>query len=171
MNGPATFDTPRYKLPLPGGTTLVLGPLSVDDAHRLGEAVAAIEPWASYGYPATALCRFLAASEPGAPRFALSYEGSVVGGAVIRTAWLRGPYLQFLAILPDAQRRGLGRAFLEWFEQEARNAEERNLWVAASEINRDAIRFYERHGFEAAAHLADLVCDGRTEILFRKRLI
>jgi len=55
-------------------------------------------------------------------------------------------------------------------EREARAAGERNLWVAVSEINTDAQRLYERHGFIQAARLDDLACDGRTEILMRKRL-
>jgi GNAT superfamily N-acetyltransferase len=159
-----------YELAAPGGAILTLAALSEADAQRLGTAFAAIDPWATYGYPADVLVKFLATSEPGASRLALTYESNVVGAAVVRTAWLRGPYLQFLAILPGAQRQGLGAAFLAWMEREARATRERNLWVAASEINADAIRFYLRHGFQPTAHLDDLVCDGRTEILFRKRL-
>lgn len=171
MSGPARFDAASYEAPVRGGAILTLSPLAAADAQRLGEALAKIDPWAAYGYPASALARFLAAAEAGAPRFALVFEGEVVGAAVIRTAWLRGPYLQFLAILPERQGRGLGTAFLEWMEREARAAQERNLWVAASEINTEAIRFYERHGFKATAHLDSLAFDGRTEILFRKRLV
>jgi ribosomal protein S18 acetylase RimI-like enzyme len=57
------------------------------------------------------------------------------------------------------------------FETEARAAEERNLWVLASQINAGAIRFYERHGFEKVADLDGLAYDGRTEFMFRKRLV
>jgi len=113
----------------------------------------------------------LAAVEPGAPRLSLSLDGTVVGAAVIRTAWLRGPYLQFFAVLPDAQGRGVGAAFLSWMEREARAADERNLWVVASQINTGAIRFYQRHGFTHIADLDDLAYDGRTEFLFRKRIV
>lgn len=171
MIGPAKFDAPRYELRLPGGRFITLRALTPEEALRLGEAIAAIDPWRAYGYPASALRRMLAAHEAGAPRFALLVEGNVVGAAVIRTAWLRGPYLQFLALLPEAQRRGIGTAFLEWMEREARAGDERNLWVAASEINVDAIRFYERHGFIRVAALDDLVHDNRTELLLRKRLV
>ena len=72
--------------------------------------------------------------------------------------------------MPRFQRRGLGRTVLDWIEGEVRAIKERNLWVAASEINSDALRFYERHGFAQTARLDDLVYDGRTEILLRKRL-
>lgn len=127
-------------------------------------------PWSTYGYPAPALASFLGAEEPGAPRLSLSIDGSIIGAAVIRTAWLRGPYLQFLALLPQAQGRGVGSAFVSWMEGEAREGQERNLWVAASAINGDAIRFYERHGFSRVAELDGLVHDSYAEILFRKRL-
>lgn len=170
MTARAKFAALRYELPLPGAAPLVLAPLSASDAHRLGEEFAAINPWAAYGYPAASLGDFLAASEADAPRFALIVDEAIVGAAVIRCAWLRGPYLQFLAILPEAQRLGLGAAFVAWMEREARDANERNLWVAASQINAGAIRFYERHGFTEVAMLDDLVADGRNEILFRKRL-
>ena len=171
MTGPARFSLDSYELPTPDGLALAVAPLAADDAQRLGLAFAAIDPWATYGYPASVLASFLATAEPGAPRFALVSAGKIAGAAVIRTAWLRGPYLQFLAVLPAHQGRGLGSAFLAWMEAEARAAQERNLWVAASDINADAIRFYERHGFKSTAVLDGLVYDDRTEILFRKRLV
>ena len=165
----ARFTQPFYELKARGGM-LVVAPLAADDGERLGTAFAAIDPWAAYGYPAAALSKFLLAVEPGAPRFALQVGGEVAGAAVIRTAWLRGPYLQFIGVTPAHQNSGLGSAVLDWMEREARAAGERNLWVAVSEINTDAQRLYERHGFIQAARLDDLACDGRTEILMRKRL-
>jgi diamine N-acetyltransferase len=171
VSGPARFDAAGYELASIDGAALTLSRLGEADARRLAEFFAAMNPWADYGYPAVALGDFLSASEPGAPRFALALDGVVVGAAVIRTAWLRGPYLQFLALVAEAQGRGIGTAMLMWLERQARVADERNLWVAASQINADAIRFYERHGFVPVAELDGLACDERTEILFRKRLV
>ncbi|MBZ0210095.1 MAG: GNAT family N-acetyltransferase [Hyphomicrobium sp.] len=169
MSGAAMFARARYELPVEGGP-LVITPLGAAEGDRLGVVFAAIDPWAAYAYPAAALSRFLAASEPAAQRLQLSLGDDVAGAAVIRTRWLRGPYLQFLAVVPGLQGRGIGSTVLRWMEREARMARERNLWVVASEINAGAMRFYERHGFEPTARLDDLVCDGRTEILMRKRL-
>ena len=170
MSGPATFSAASYDLPLRDGSMARLGAIPYGEPALLGEAVGQMDPWRTYGYPASALTRMLAAQEPGAPRFAFFVDGRVVGAAVIRAAWLRGPYLQFLALLPKAQGRGVGAAFMDFVEREARAAEERNLWVAASEINDGAIRFYERHGFVRVAALDGLACDDRVEFLFRKRL-
>jgi len=170
MTGTTLFGARGYALQLPDGTPFTLEPLSPADAARLGEAIAAMDPWRAYGYPASALTRMLLSHPEGAPRFAFNLEGAVVGAAIIHTNWLRGPYLQFLALLPEAQGRALGSTFLQWMEHEARASGERNLWVAVSEINTGATRFYERHGFSRIADLPDLAYDGRTEFLLRKRL-
>ena len=170
MSTPARFAETRYELPLRDGSTLVIAPLAAAEVARLAAVFAAINPWAAYGYPASALSNFLSDAEVGAPRFALQIGEELAGAAVIRTAWLRGPYLQFIGVVPAHQNHGLGSAVLDWMEAEARAAKERNLWVAVSEINSDAQRLYEHHGFTPAAQLDDLVWDGRTEILMRKRL-
>jgi ribosomal protein S18 acetylase RimI-like enzyme len=168
--GAEAFSADRYELPLAEGGVLTVHPLPASQAEPLATAFAAIDPWASYRYPASALAAYLAKQEPGAPRFLLSVNNAVAGAIGLRVKWLHGPYIQFLAILPAFQRRGLGRIVLAWVEAEARANNGRNLWVAASEINADAIRFYERHGFAQTARLDDLAYDGRTEILMRKRL-
>jgi GNAT superfamily N-acetyltransferase len=153
-----------------GSRSLVIEPLKAEHAKRLGARFAAIDPWASYPYPASALQAYFAAEEAGAPRFAVRLGGELAGAAGLRLNWLRGPYLQFLGVLPEFQKRGLGASVLDWIESEARRGGERNLWVSASDFNVGAIRFYETHGFVTVAPLPDLVRDGRTELLLRKRL-
>jgi ribosomal protein S18 acetylase RimI-like enzyme len=104
------------------------------------------------------------------PRKDLRREGEIAGGIGLRLNWLRGPYIQFLAVLPRFQCQGLGSAVIAWVEAQARTGDERNLWIAASEINTHARQLYERLGFREIAKLDDLVCDARAELLYRKRL-
>jgi GNAT superfamily N-acetyltransferase len=140
------------------------------EAETLGPALAAIDPWATYAYPASALSVYLGKDEPGAPRFSLR-DGATLAGAVgLRLDWLRGPYLQLLGLLPGYQGCGFGAAVLAWIEREARAASQRNLWVVASDFNSGALRFYERYGFTRVAALEALVAEGRDEVLLRKRL-
>jgi ribosomal protein S18 acetylase RimI-like enzyme len=153
-----------------GVPLIALEPMTPGTARALGNALSAIAPWARYTFSADALSNYLGGVESDAPRYALTVDGSTAGAVGIRTKWLRGPYLQFLGILPNYQSQGAGRLVLAWFEGCARAKQERNLWVAASDFNSAALRFYEQHGFHRAARLDGLVEDGVTEILLRKRL-
>ena len=119
-------------------------------------------------YPADAMARFLVSSADGAYRYRIDAGGDLAGAVSIRQPWLKGPYLELLAILPPFQNRGIGAEILDWFEREALRAEARNLWVCASGFNERALRFYQRHGFKQAVALPGLVGDGYTEILLRK---
>ena len=87
---------------------------------------------------------------------------------LVRDPWLKGPYLELLALLPPFQNQGIGSGILAWLEREALVQAARNLWVCASSFNARALRFYERHGFAPAAVLPGLVADGFDEILLRK---
>ncbi|RUP10973.1 GNAT family N-acetyltransferase [Hyphomicrobium sp.] len=145
-------------------------PMTAEAAECLGSAFAQIDPWAHYAYTAATLAGFLADEEPGTQRFQIIAEQALAGAIVIQSKWLRGPYLQFLGVLPAFHRRGLGRSALGWFESAARADGARNLWVAASEFNVAAQTFYERHGFVRIASIDGLVAEGTAEILFRKQL-
>jgi diamine N-acetyltransferase len=139
-------------------------------AEKLGAAFAAIDPWARYAYTASMLTAYLGNDENDAPRFEIVVDNELAGSIGVRRNWLRGPYLQFLGILPAFQHRGIGSVALDWFEGEARAAQAQNLWVAASDFNARALAFYERRGFDRVATLEDFVVDNSAEILLRKRL-
>jgi len=147
------------------GRLIALEPAS---APRLAKAIAAIPPWSVMAYPAEALARFLATVDDGASRFLVEVDGVEAGAVSIRFPWLKGPYLELLALLPPFQRQGIGAGILTWFENEASALGARNVWVCASSFNDGALRFYESHGFKPAALLRGLVADGYDEILLRK---
>lgn len=152
------------------GRSRTLTPLDPSHAARLGEAFAAMPPWRDHPYTAAVLAAYLGALEPDAPRYAILVDGDIAGALGLRLNWLRGPYVQFLGILAPFQGRGLGSAVLEGIETRARSEGQRNLWVAASDFNVAALRFYRRLGFSEVARLDDLVSLGRTELLLRKKL-
>jgi GNAT superfamily N-acetyltransferase len=133
----------------------------------LAEAIAAMPPWSVVNYPADALARSLASSD-GARRYRIEAQGATAGVISVRSPWLKGPYLEILAILTQFQGRGIGTSLLAWFEEEALRQAARNLWVCASSFNTRALQFYARHGFQPAATLPGLVVSGYDEILLRK---
>jgi diamine N-acetyltransferase len=134
----------------------------------LAASIVAIPPWSVMSYPADAMARFLAASDGGASRYLVEVGGEEAGAVSVRFPWLKGPYLELVALLPRFQSQGIGASILAWFEQEGLRLGARNLWVCASSFNARALRFYGRHGFQPAATLPGLVADSYDEILLRK---
>ena len=141
-----------------------------EDAPEIGSLFAQIEPWASYPIHEDDLTAYFARVEPGVPRFKIVHGGILAGALSLRANFLCGTYIQIIGLTPMIQNRGFGTALMGFIESQARQAGDANLWVCVSDFNTDAQRFYERNGFVRKAELEDLVRDGRTEILMRKRL-
>jgi GNAT superfamily N-acetyltransferase len=127
-----------------------------------------MEPWSVMNYPAETLVAFLLKPDGGASRYVVSVDDQEAGVVSVRHPWLKGPYLELLALLPPAQDQGIGSSIMAWFESAALQHRARNLWVCASSFNARGLRFYEHHGFTRAATLPGLVADGYDEILLRK---
>lgn len=147
-----------------------LRPLDAADHAALARSLAVMEPWAGLGYGIDALERYLARPDPALTRFAISRGDDPLAGLLaVRHPWLRGPYIEMLAVLPAHQGHGLGRAVMDWCQgQAARIAD--NLWVCVSDFNAPARAFYASMGFDQAASLDGLVAPGSAELLLRKRL-
>lgn len=142
-----------------------------DEARRgLAAALASMPPWSTLAISEDDLSRFLATEDEGSQRYAITLGGVTAGVVCTRFPWLKGPYIELLALLPDQQGRGLGTQVLSFIEAQARQAGTRNVWVCASQFNSGARRFYERQGFVDVGHLPDLVTDGFAEMLLRKML-
>jgi GNAT superfamily N-acetyltransferase len=88
-------------------------------SDRLAAAIVEMPPWSVMNYPADVMARFLSTANGCVSRYAVEIGGEQVGGVSVRSPWLKGPYLELLALLPVAQGQGIGSAILIWFEQEA----------------------------------------------------
>lgn len=166
MSARRAFDAADYMLD--AGTSLAaVGP---SDAERLGQIFSTIDPWRRLQFSAQRLSGFIAEAGGGSARFAIRRDGKAVGFVSIEPAWLCGPYLHFLGVVPDQQGAGIGSAVLTWFVDQARQAGERNAWICVSAFNAGARRFYATQGFTEAACLDDLLRTGEAEILLRKQL-
>ena len=80
-----------------------------------------------------------------------------------------GGYLRLIAVAPDAHRRGVGGALLQAFEA-AVGMQARHAFLLVSDFNRDAQRFYARHGYVEAGALPQLVLADVDERIYWKRL-
>ena len=128
-----------------------------------------MDPWRTLGIASSGLVASLLQHDHGAFKRALWFNGHCAGVVRIQDPWLYGPYLALLAILPGHQRAGLGAAVLQWMDFEVRGSSN-NIWACVSSFNSEALKFYERHGFETVGVIPDLLKSGFSEILIRKQL-
>lgn len=140
-----------------------------EDAALAGHVLARMDPWLALGYSNAVLERYLLRHDPGLHRYLVCADNSVIGVLAVRYPWLRGPYIEVIALDSQHQGRGLGRALIDWVEHQA-IAEAANLWVVVSAFNAPALRFYRRNGFQEIGLLTDLIVTGQDERLLRKPL-
>lgn len=139
-------------------------------AARQASWVATLEPWRGLGYTREGLARFLRrAAGVGQVLLATAKrQPTPVAVAVVQPGVLLGDFVALLAVRPEAAGGGVGRALMTAVE--ARTFVDRRwLFVSTDATNRDALRFYRKLGFSRVGRLPDLVRNGRTEILLRKR--
>ena len=158
------FPSRRYVLP-----SCTLTRLSRADSRGLAERLVAMDPWRTLQYRADTLAAYLGRPDAGFQRFTVTVAGLAAGFMALRYPWLKGVYLELLALFPPHQGQGLGQELLLWVERQSR-PHTKNLWTAVSSFNQPGRRFYEKHGFREVARLENLIIQGQDEILLRKIL-
>ncbi|MDJ0512436.1 MAG: GNAT family N-acetyltransferase [Methyloceanibacter sp.] len=151
-------------------STAQLRAVATGEQRSLAEALAAMQPWTTLDISADELAQYLSSEDGGAQRYAVAVDGALAGIVSLRFPWLKGPYIELLAVLPTHQGHGLGTEILSFVEAETRRFGGRNVWVCASGFNDRAQHFYRRCGFVEVGSVPDLVADGFSETLLRKPL-
>lgn len=141
---------------------------STELASHLAQQLVTMDPWLRLGYQEQALRSFFLQPACDAERYLMLLDEEIAGVVCLKRPWLRGVYLEQLAILPPWQRQGLGRQALDFIEQ--RHAQYANIWLLVSGFNQSARRFYQANGFVELCPLEGLLVAGEDEILMRKRL-
>ncbi len=156
------FSQEGYQL-----TALALAPITDIEAKKIAANMVLIDPWRALSYSANQLENYLVSPDPALYRFTVRVDNHIAGVVAIRYPWLRGPYLELIAIFPDYQQRGLGTIILQWLEQQAKTTTT-NLWVLVSSFNKVAKAFYFQQGFKEIGPIEGLVSTQSTELLLRK---
>jgi ribosomal protein S18 acetylase RimI-like enzyme len=143
--------------------------LTNEQALAIAQMLSASEPWMTLKFSAGSLANYLTRDDASLRRYAVSVDGNLAGVICVRNPWLRGPYIELLGFFPNYRGRGIGKQVLAWVEAEARY-ESKNLWVAASSFNQQALDFYQRLGFYPIGPIQGLVTPEHDEILLRKCL-
>jgi ribosomal protein S18 acetylase RimI-like enzyme len=139
--------------------------LDAEDCRRL---VLRNEPWITLGYGEADVDRIVRGSA--ADSVLLARLGDrVVGFALSAPGVLLGEYLKMLAVDPEQQSRGIGRALMSALEQRAFQRWP-NVYLCVSDFNHAARGFYRRLGYEEIGLLHDLLVPGQGEIFMRKTI-
>ena len=129
-----------------------------------------MEPWMSLGYSDKTLSGFLRRAAAGGQVLFARAPGArrPLGVLVLQPGVLLGDFVALLAVRPDVAGQGVGRVLMEHADSRTFGVR-RWLFVSADAGNDGALRFYRKLGFVRVGRLPDLVRDGHTEILLRKR--
>jgi len=150
--------------------TLTFPVLTPAHAGRVGQVLTTMDPWQHLGFGAQVLTDYLNRHDSALDRHAIIQHGHLVGAIAVRSPWLRGPYLELLAVFPQTQGKGIGSKALNWAFEHARTSKAVNFWACVSAFNLAARGFYAHMGFTETTELTDLVVSGENEILLRKIL-
>lgn len=98
-------------------------------------------------------------------------DGRAVGFVVyaVRGTFVHSGYVRTVAVVPGAQRRGVGRRLMDAAEA-AIFEQGPNVFLLVAAENAGAQRFYEGRGYRRIGEIADYVRGGITEIVYRKTL-
>lgn len=137
--------------------------LKGDEAEIIAAACVTFDPYRRLGYRAETLSDYLTRPDPALHRYAIETDAGLLGVIALRRPWLRGPLIEMLALLPEAQGQGYGAAILDRCKSES----PKNLWATVSAFHQPARRFYAKAGFTELCALSDIVQRGEDEILLR----
>ena len=137
------------------------------EIHICATMMVTNEPWVTLGRNYMACRRALVGG--GRETFVASVDGEIVGFVVLNlTGALRG-YLQTICVSAEFRNQGVGTKLINFAEQYV-FAQCPNIFMCVSSFNPDAMRFYQRSGYEIVGTLKHYIVDGYDEILLRKTI-
>ncbi len=149
------------------GSPHIIRPYVEGDREAAVRMLAGSDPWKTLGYTATDLDSLFDTMPQGREAIVIEHHGNVAGLALLRQRFLMGDYLELLVIAPSARGKGLGRALLTYLEGLV-FARAKNLFVCVSDFNKEARRFYQKHGYQEIGPMPNFLIPGSAEILLRK---
>jgi [ribosomal protein S18]-alanine N-acetyltransferase len=98
-----------------------------------------------------------------------AFEGEDLLGYVINSRYVDAWHIMNVAVDPDHQRRGVATSLLERLFELTRDDERRGYTLEVRVSNEDAIRLYERLGFESRGIRRGYYTDNREDALIMWR--
>lgn len=134
---------------------------------KCAEVISIQEPWITLKISKTDSYNFL--SSDIVTNFGLFREAELLGFISLQLNGVLTPFIRRIAILPDYQNKGYGRALMEETENMVKKNSQ-NIFLLVSSFNEGARKFYQRLGYTETGVIKDLLLPGYDEILMRKVL-
>ena len=130
----------------------------------------AIETIEQRAYP-TPWSRSMFASELAKPTSIClgAFEGSDLVGYIINSRYVDAWHVMNVAVRPEQQRRGIATALLEKLFERTRGDERRGYTLEVRVSNENAIRLYEKLGFDSRGIRRGYYTDNREDALIMWR--
>lgn len=138
-----------------------------DDIAWAAHLMAGNEPWITLGRGYEQSREALTRS--GTELFIARMSSERVALLLLSPYGLAGsPYINSIAVDRAHRAAGIGTRLLEFAEQKFRAR--RFIFLCVSSFNQRAEALYRRCGYELVGELKDYVVEGKSELLYRKRL-
>ena len=137
------------------------------DAEWCARTMTASEPWITLGRGYEESLRLL--QDPTRETYVGRLDGTRVGFVILNMKGAFVGYVQTICVAPEERGHGLGTRILA-FAEERIFRESPNVFMCVSSFNPDALRLYERLGYERVGELRDYLVSGHSEILLRKTI-
>lgn len=97
-------------------------------------------------------------------------DGVAIGYLRLEFLWSKVPYIGLIRVLDGWRRRGVGRALLQFVEQDLRARGHRALYSSSQADEAEPQAWHRKLGFQECGIIAGINKDGIGEIFFRKEL-
>ena len=98
-----------------------------------------------------------------------AFEGSDLVGYIINSRYVDAWHVMNVAVRPEQQRRGIATALLEKLFERTRGDERRGYTLEVRVSNENAIRLYEKLGFDSRGIRRGYYTDNREDALIMWR--
>jgi ribosomal protein S18 acetylase RimI-like enzyme len=97
-------------------------------------------------------------------------EGRLAGYLRLEYLWSQIPYIALIRVMPQHQRRGVGKAMLRFVEEHLKGKGHRALYSSSQADEPEAQEWHRSIGFEECGVISGINKGGIGEIFFRKHL-
>jgi [ribosomal protein S18]-alanine N-acetyltransferase len=146
---------------------LQIGPASPDDAEWCARLMASSEPWITLARDLDGC--YASLRRPGRELFIARQAGKQVGFILLSPYGMAAsPYVNSIAVIPDARGHGIGTALLDFAERHFGGR--KHLFLLVSSFNKRAQKLYRKRGYLPIGELKGYIVPEHDEIIFCKRI-